>query len=425
MTTHPAVPASDRTPTPVWAVHLFTFLNSIGTALVTNGIFYITKSGFGFSRTDNFRLAFWMGVTYIASAYTTTPVMGWLRRRLGLSARGVLGVLMGLLAVLCFVPLTLAHAPMDEDVRAKVQVAGLWATVVLYNTLTGVLWPVVESYIAGGRRGQDLVRTMGFWNVVWCSAAVPATLVSAPLVSAAPNAAIAVMGFVHVVCTVLLAWHTREPVPHVDEHAPHPPVYDRLLLAFRMLMPMGYMVLTTLTPMLGDMFEAQGVPDVWQPVFGLGWIVPRIASFGLFGFWGAWHGRWWAAVFGGVSIVIGFGLAVLSPLLAPMGGPTLVLAAMLAGLAGFGVGMAAVYTGAIYYAMEVHKSDVDAGGTHETLVGVGYTAGPICGLVATGAVGQGAASEAAFGPLLFGIVGILAVVWTGLVIAKVRKMARG
>ena len=46
--------------------------------------------------------------------------------------------------------------------------------------------------------------------------------------------------------------------------------------------------------------------------------------------------------------------------------------------------IATIYTGAIYYAMAVGHSEVDAGGTHEALIGVGYTVGPACGLVAGG-----------------------------------------
>lgn len=48
---------------------------------------------------------------------------------------------------------------------------------------------------------------------------------------------------------------------------------------------------------------------------------------------------------GGVSIVVGFGIAVLSPLLATAGLPAAVLPVMLTGLACFGLGMAAVYAG--------------------------------------------------------------------------------
>lgn len=407
-------------PTPAWVVQAFTFLNSIGTALVTNGVFYITESGFKFTRTQNFWLAFWMGISYVASAYTTRPVVQVLRDKLGLSSRGVLALLMTLLGTLCLVPLGLQHLPLSEETGRAVQLVGVWFTVITYNMLTGILWPVVESYIAGGRRGADLRSTMGFWNVCWASAAVPATFILAPLVRERPAEAIAIMATVHALCGGLLAWHTVEPVPHVDEHTPHPPVYERLLVAFRMLMPMGYTVMTTLTPMLVVMFKGQGIKAEHAPYFGLAWIVPRIACFAILGSWGGWHGRWWTPIFGAVLIVAGFGAVVLSTL----AGPGTALVFMLGGLGLFGFGMATIYTGAIYYAMEVHKSDVDAGGTHETLVGLGYTTGPACGLLATWFAGSGGAGPSnSFGPTLFAIVGGLAVVWTCIVIAKVRTLA--
>src|SRR5690606_33164679 len=50
------------------------------------------------------------------------------------------------------------------------------------------------------------------------------------------------------------------------------------------------------------------------------------------------------------------------------------------GLALFGFGLGGVYTGALYYVMEVGASEVEAGGTHEALIGGGYTLGPLIGL---------------------------------------------
>jgi hypothetical protein len=130
---------------------------------------------------------------------------------------------------------------------------------------------------------------------------------------------------------------------------------------------------------------------------------------------------------GGVCIVAGFGVAVTSAATVGVLGPIAVFGVMVAGLTLFGFGMAAVYTGAIYYAMEVHKSDVDAGGTHETLVGIGYSLGPACGLVATLAVsgrGESMAAESAFGPTLFAIVGMLAALWTVMVVRKVGWLSK-
>ena len=47
---------------------------------------------------------------------------------------------------------------------------------------------------------------------------------------------------------------------------------------------------------------------------------------------------------------------------------------------GEGVGMGAVYYAALYYGLAVGHADVDAGGTHEGLIGVGYCLGPLVAL---------------------------------------------
>ena len=421
MATPSTLPAGSLSPTPAWVVHLFTFMNSMGTALVTNGVFYITESGYGFTRTDNFWLALYMGASYVVSAWTTQPVVAWLRRKLpGLSSRGVLLTLMVALAALCLVPLGMQMCGASSR-SGRWGLVGIWVTVLAYNMLTGVLWPMVESFIAGGRRGDELRRTMGTWNVCWASAAIPATFLLAPLVHSYPNEAIASMTVIHLAAAWLLTRFTHEPVPlEVDEPEPHPPIYDKLLVAFRLLMPMAYAVFTTLSPMLTTMFGDQGVDENYRPLLGLSWVVPRILGFLIFGMWAGGHGKWWPAVGGGVTLVVGFGIAVLSP---QLGSPSVVLPVMMVGLGVFGLGMSMVYSGAIYYAMEVHKSDVEAGGTHETLVGIGYTAGPMCGLLATGGVGTPWGAGWDFGTVLFSLVGLGAVGWTIWVMYRVRHLA--
>ena len=51
------------------------------------------------------------------------------------------------------------------------------------------------------------------------------------------------------------------------------------------------------------------------------------------------------------------------------------------GLLAFGVGVGGVYAAALYYAMAVGASEVDAGGKHEATIGAGYTIGPLAALV--------------------------------------------
>jgi hypothetical protein len=72
------------------------------------------------------------------------------------------------------------------------------------------------------------------------------------------------------------------------------------------------------------------------------------------------------------------------------------MAWVLAGLVCLGVGLGVVYYAALYYAMAVGHAQVDAGGTHEALIGAGYTVGPAAGLA---------------GSAIAGAVGIVGVVW--------------
>ena len=61
-------------------------------------------------------------------------------------------------------------------------------------------------------------------------------------------------------------------------------------------------------------------------------------------------------------------------------------AVLVVGLAVYGLGKALVYMAALHYGLAVGKSEVQAGGKHEALIGCGYAVGPACGLAATAAV---------------------------------------
>jgi len=88
-------------------------------------------------------------------------------------------------------------------------------------------------------------------------------------------------------------------------------------------------------------------------------------------------------------------------------------AAMLGGLAAFGVGMSTIYTAALYYAMEVEKAEVEAGGMHEALIGLGYTGGPACGLAGVGMVATQMVGEGAGPVVTLSMVGVIALAVVG------------
>ncbi|QOJ01257.1 MAG: hypothetical protein HRU70_12480 [Phycisphaeraceae bacterium] len=434
------LPGSSRSPAPIGAVIAFTMLNSVGTATVTNGIYYITDSGYGFTRGLNLGLGVTIGASYIAGAALAWRVPAWLRSVIpGLTSRGMLLLLMALMGAVCLIPMALVlsgFGPLTSQGQVEgragtagmVGVVGVWGVIVVYSALSGVLWPVVESFLSGGRRGEGLRRVMGWWNVSWAGSALMAQILMSPLVKDDPQTAVfepalilAATGVIHAAAALVLARLPREPAPHEDEHhGAHPADYPRLLITFRLLLPMGYVVLSALAPILAWLLESLGVPDRERPVYGAAWIVPRVIMFWVLSRWHGWEGRWWAAIAGGGLIVGGFGVALLAPILVPEQG-TLVIT--LVGLGVFGTGMALVYTAAIYYAMEVGRSQVAAGGTHESLIGVGYLLGPMCGLAAESAVALRIIPPSGFGPALFGVVGVLALGTTLVVIRRVWKLS--
>ena len=66
--------------TPLLAVCAVTFLASIGTGVVWNGISFIAKHDYGFTQSQTLMLYAVMGVTYVAGALPTGAVLRALRR---------------------------------------------------------------------------------------------------------------------------------------------------------------------------------------------------------------------------------------------------------------------------------------------------------------------------------------------------------
>jgi hypothetical protein len=100
------------------------------------------------------------------------------------------------------------------------------------------------------------------------------------------------------------------------------------------------------------------------------WMIARFATLAIMWRVGSWHGRWGTLVLAGAALAGGTTLVLLGG-----GLPLLVI-----GLLAFGAGMGLTYYAALYYALAVGQAAVDAGGSFEALIGVGYCAGPLLGL---------------------------------------------
>jgi hypothetical protein len=170
--------------------------------------------------------------------------------------------------------------------------------------------------------------------------------------------------------------------------------YPRLLASCRVLLPLSYVLVGAISPLMPYLLDGLETPlSLQTPITSL-WLVARVALVIVLWRTHFWHGRWSTLLAAGVLMVGGFGAMVLAESLWTMGG----------GLVAFGLGQGIVYYAALYYAMAVGRAGVDAGGTHEALIGLGYGVGP---------------AVAAIGSLAAGGPGIVGAIWIVVAISVV------
>ena len=315
------------------------------------------------------------------------------------------------MAGLCAVPFLALHVLPRRGDGALPQWP-MWVLVLAYSPLTGVMWPMIESYVSGGKSEGALRSAMGTWNVVWSSALVVGAVGIAPFVEARAAEVVLALALLHAACVPLLRGFGREPEPHPAEGPHHaPPVYRRLLVTFRWLLPASYVVSSAMMPFLPGLMRALGVTATTQVLISAVWLVSRTGAFYALQRTHAWHGRWWLPTLGMGCMLGGFALVALCRVLG--GEPGVALGMLIVGLALFGVGMASIYVGAIYYAMEVGQAEVEAGGTHEGLIGLGFAVGPGIGLAAALAVHAGKLDRTMLEPTVLGGVAIISAVAAG------------
>ncbi len=386
-------------PTPLAPIMVLTAAKSFGTGVVTNGVFFLARHEYGFSDARNFALGLLLGVMYIAGAIAVGPALQAAARRFAwLTTRAVLVVVAFTLAALCLLP----------------QSGGewtLWLFVAVYSPVTGTLWPIVESYLAGGRTDAQLRRVIGVFNVVWASAIAIAYLGMGPLLEHHTLTIVRALGALHALAAIALLWFHREPGKHIETVHAVDPAMRRALRTFRRLLPMSYLVLSAWSPYAPAATALVGIPVAWSTAVAGAWQFSRVIVFGVLGWWHGWHGWRPLAPVGVGLLILGFLIAVTAPIAPDWIHPLSGAVRLVGGLSAFGVGLALIYTAALYYALEAGAAGVEAGASHEALIGVGYAGGPACGLAAAGMAGG---SELAVGPFFVLVAfACLGAVWAG------------
>ncbi len=421
------IESTNRPASPLWASLAFTFTNSFGTGMATQGVYFVTSRVYGFDSTENYLLALLFGLTYIPAALFIGPAIRRLaHRRAWLSSRLVLALMMVFLGLLGLLP-PVAHGVSPELGRASV-----WLFILLYAPANGALWPIVEAYVPGGRRGRPLRAATGRFNLSWSASVGVCLFAIAPLFATGgahdadagsrPILAFALLGVAHLGSLALLPAFTPEPGTHLhDDPEPHTNADEALLAAFRVLLPTSFLVIAILEPYLPTAVARLGLPPGWETPAAATWMGARFLAFLVMERWHAWHGRWSLPAIASVTMLAGLALALAAPPLLPVsaGVPTL-----LAGLALLGFSLGSIYAGAFYYAMHVGAAEIDAGGKHEALIGIGYAFGPLLGLGAALAAGGRDDAETLLPALLVGAAVLIVGVVTAVSLTTARRHAR-
>jgi MFS family permease len=231
---------------------------------------------------------------------------------------------------------------------------------------------------------------------------------------------ILVLAGVHIGCAALLTRFGKEPLPHSHETVHEvPPHYAQLLVTFRWLLPLSYLVSSAMIPFLPTLMDRLGIKAESHAMLAATWLLFRTIGFAVMGRSHGWHGRWLHPIVALVLMLCGFAMVALAYV---VGGAEFGKGVLLAGLAFFGLGMAAIYAGAIYYAMEVGQAQVEAGGAHEGLIGAGYTLGPAIGLGAAIAESGKVLSPEHLAPAVLAVIAVLSLVVAGVVARRIQVL---
>lgn len=348
------------------AVLLVTWLGSVSGGVFWTGIFFVTLRHYAFSESENLLLALAMGASYALVAYRASALYALF----GLPPRRVLGFSLVAWGVAAALPVTLPGSDWS-----------LWVGAVAGAAVSGLVWPVVESYLAARRHAEELRRSLGWFNVTWTLATALPLLVMPWLTRVHLLAPLLLCGVMNLLALLSLALLPPAPASSEPEHARAAvgAEYPLLLRSAGVLLPLGYLMSSTLAPVLPHRFAELGPSAVPATVLAATWMVARFATLGAMARFSFWHGRWGALLAAGAGMTGGLVVVLLSSS----------TAGVVVGLALFGTGMGLTYGAALYYSLTVGHGAVDAGGGFEALVGVGYVMGPLVGLAgqatATGA----------------------------------------
>ena len=341
---------------------LTTLLVSTSCSMLEYGIYWFTEAKLHFSKAEHLPQALVFGAAYVASAWGSH----WASRKVGEKPLMLVCLVAQLVLAGCVV-----WSPTKDMVFCAF--AGM-------SISYGILWPLIESRFAIGRTPREATRAIGRFNIAWASTSVIGTAICGVILGAwGTGGFFAVASLANVVGLMMIAVTVPRMVEPLRMDHPERPDADILararclLAAARIGMVAAYTAIFILAPLLPDVLK--------NPAFGLSPAVATVLASLVFGArfvtfvalerWHGWHLRAWPLAFAALALPVGVCLALF--------GTTLLL--FVFGEVLLGIAMGFIYVGSIDYGMIVKNASVEGGGDHEAVVGLGFTLGPLLGLL--------------------------------------------
>ncbi|MCE9592475.1 MAG: MFS transporter [Planctomycetes bacterium] len=353
--------------TPLAPLLAIAFIESFATILLERGVYFYAQDHLQFSPTANLGLALGIGVCYVIGALISHK----LAHRLGEKR-----VLLTVLIIHCALHAALAFF------------AAVPPFLLLNFTLalvTGLKWPIVESYVSAGRTAGQTARAVGLFSISWALSVPPGMAAAGQLIHWKPASLFVAAALVNLVTLAIVCLLESRPT-HLAHDSPHRPSAEemsrlpRLLSSGRWSMFASYMLLFLIVPLMPEIFRSMGFGVRSSTALGSLVEVVRAVTFIAMVNTIAWHGRPSGLFFAAVALPIGF-LMILFGAELPQQFAGQHLATVLLGELVFGVAAGFAYYAALYYAMVHANASVESGGAHESLVGLGFAVGPAVGLL--------------------------------------------
>lgn len=362
---------------PFTCLMLITFVESLSLAMAGIGIYFYTHEILHFTDGQNLALAMTVGTCYVLGALTSHRLSTALGEKAALTI-----ALMGQV---------LAHTLMVlVPDSAPVVVGGS----IIFSFCNGIKWPVVESYVSAGRTPQQTARAVGHFNMAWSLATPFGIIAAGPLIGSFEPRLLFAVAILAGLCSLAATLPLNRAPEHLPADHPHRLPDDQLtrwsalLRSSRWSMAITYALLQIINAVLPGIFDRLGIAIATATALAgfIHW--PRFAAFLLMRYFTGWHGRVGLNVLILLGMPLGFALIIAEQS----------LTAVLAGELVLGAVSGMTYYAALYYAMVIKHASVDAGGRHETAIGLGLAGGPAIGLV--GAKMAGLTGSQALGMLL-------------------------